>query len=141
MIMFLLSEARKHLADIVSDSNKKLRLFFIKDEENSLRSWVMGEKFVELLFDSFTCQVEWEKESKLGFWTAYVPELDLWGKGDTWEEAAEDLVSAALDYMEVFLNNIPFYLNAGRKKHLPYIFRLLMLQGNRDKMREFLGLA
>ncbi len=141
MIMFLLNEARKHLSDIVNESNNKLRLFFIKDEENSTRSWVMGDKFMELLFDGFSCQVEWEKENKLGFWTAYVPELDLWGKGDTWEEAAEDLVSAALDYMDVFLNNIPFYLKAGRKKHLPYVFRLLQIQGNQDKMKEFLGLV
>lgn len=141
MLMLVLSEAKKHLADVIKESNKKLRLFFIKDEETSLRSWVLGEGLAEKLFENFSCRVELEKEPKLGFWTAYVPELDLWGRGDTKEEAADDLLAAALDYMEVFLENIPFYIGAGRKNHLPYVFRLLTTGGNKEKLKEFLGLA
>jgi len=141
LLALVLNEAKKHLADVIKESNKKMRLFFIKDEENSLRSWIMGEQLMEMLFDGVSCCPEWEKEHQLGIWTVYVPELDVWGKGETEEEAAEDLVSAAFDYMEVFLGNVPFFLSAGRKKHLPYIFSVMLMHGNRDKMREFLGLA
>jgi hypothetical protein len=141
MLKMVLGEAKEHLGEVIEDSNSKLRLFFIKDEETSQRSWVIGERLVKALFAGFSCSAELEKEHCLGFWTAYVPELDLWGRGDTREEAEEDLLSAALDYVEVFLENLPFYIGAGRKKHLPYICNLLLVMDSKNKMRKLLGLA
>ena len=139
MFMMLLSEAKKHLDYILNESNKKLRPFFIKDEENAFHSWVIGNELMEKLFENLSCRTEIEEETGMGFWTAYIPELDVWGRGNTMDEAVEDLVLAAQDYMEVFLDNIPFYLGAGRKEHLPYIFRIFFTRGNREKLREFLG--
>jgi len=136
-----LSEAKELLAEILRKSNEQLRLFVIQEEGYPLQSWVVGEKLVEIMLEEFSCGVEWEQEKDIGIWTVYVPELDIWGTGNTKDEAAEDLVSAVQDYMEVFLESIPFYLGAGRKKHLPYIFRLLLAKGNRKKIKEFLGLA
>lgn|GEM_PF-1717827 len=141
MQLLALGEAAKDLAEVIKESNKMLRFFLIKDEQSELQSWVLGERMAEMLLQDFSCRVEWEKEHKFGIWMVYVPELDVWGKGDTEEEAAEDLVSAAVDYMEVFLKCIPFYFGIGRKKHLPYIVRLFLVRGNRDKIRAFLGLS
>ncbi len=139
MFMILLSEAKKQLDQILNESNKKLRPFFITDEDNSFHSWVISNELMEKLLENLSCCTEIEKESNMGFWTAYVHELDVWGRGNTVEEAVDDLVSAVQDYMEVFLDNVPFFLGAGRKEHLPYIFRVLFARGSREKIKEFLG--
>lgn len=135
----LLGEAKKQLDYVINESNKKLRPFYIKDEENALHSWVIGNELMEKLFEGLHCRTEIENEVKMGFWTAYVPELDVWGRGSTLEEAVDDLVQAVQDYVEVFLANIPFYLGAGRKEHLPYIFRFFFARGNREEIRDILG--
>ncbi|MGI6307102.1 MAG: hypothetical protein ACOX1X_00550 [Dethiobacteria bacterium] len=35
---------------------------------------------------------------------------------------------------------MPFYLSAGREKHLPYILRLALARGDREKIKTLLGL-
>lgn len=140
MVQLFLDKAGKQLPVIIEESNQKLRLFIIGDQSSSLQSWVLGERLAEVLLESFSCRVEWEREHIFGIWMIYVPELDLWGTGDTKEEAVEDLVSAAEDYREVFLKCIPFYLSAGREKHLPYILRLALARGDREKIKTLLGL-
>ena len=140
MVQLVLNEAEKQLATIIQESNQKLRLYSIGEQESSLQSWVIGERLAEILLKNLTCQAEWEKEHIFGIWMVYVPELDLWGTGETKEEAAEDLISAAEDYREVFLKCIAFYLGAGREKHLPYVLRLALARGNREKIKKFLGL-
>ncbi len=146
MVQFPLNEVEKQLAAIIEDSNHLLRIFFIDGQEPAdgqkpfAGAWVIGERLAGILLEKYSCQVEWEKEHIFGIWIAYVAELDLWGTGDTKEKAAEDLISAAEDYREIYLNCLSFWLGAGRQKHLPYVLRLALLRGNREKIKEFLGL-
>ncbi|MGI6307101.1 MAG: hypothetical protein ACOX1X_00545 [Dethiobacteria bacterium] len=88
MVQLFLDKAGKQLPVIIEESNQKLRLFIIGDQSSSLQSWVLGERLAEVLLESFSCRVEWEREHIFGIWMIYVPELDLWGTGDTKEEAA-----------------------------------------------------
>ena len=140
MIQFSLDEAGKQLPAMLEESSQKLRLFLIGAQDSSLQSLLLGTRLAEILLKNYSFEVEWEKEPVFGFWMVYVSELDLWGTGNTKEEAAEDLVSAAEDYREVYLQCIPFYLSAGREKHLPYVLRLLLARGDRKKIKMLFGL-
>ncbi|MGI5823508.1 MAG: hypothetical protein ACOX6Z_06140 [Dethiobacteria bacterium] len=140
MIQLFGDEIGKQLQYILEESNQRLRLFAIGARDSSLQSWVLGKRLAEILFKSYACEVEWEREEIFGLWMLYVPQLDLWGTGDTKEEAVEDLIAAAEDYREVYLQCISFYLSAGREKHLPYVLRLALAGGDREKIKTFLGL-
>lgn len=140
MIQILGDEVGKQLPYILEESNQKLRLFAIGARDSSLQSWVLGKRLAEIIFKSYSCEVEWEWEEVFGLWLLYVPELDLWGTGGTKKEAVEDLIAAAEDYREVYLQCISFYLSAGREKHLPYVLRLVLAGSDREKIKTFLGL-
>lgn len=54
----------------------------------------------------------------------WLPELALYGRGSSYEEAREDLVEETRDYVEDFLADADDYLHApNRRDHLPHVVR------------------
>lgn len=134
-------EAKKNFSYILHEAGEHLKLFPIKNAQrhDAARIWVVGEPVIETILEGLRCTPEWEEDVEQGHWTVYIPELDIWGQGKTREEAADDLVTAALDYAAVYAEDVPFYLKFGRKHHLPFVWRLLLLGKEREKVKEFLG--
>lgn len=97
-----------------------------------LDSWLKGLSF----------SVEWEEDqSGIGGWTVYIPEIDVFGDGDTKEAAVDDLIGAAMEYAELYMAKPAFYWEAGRAAHHPYLRKILraFTTGGRNKVREILG--
>lgn len=134
-------EAKKNFSHILHEAGEHLKLFPIKNAQrhDTTRIWVVGEQVIAVLLEGLCFKPEWEEDKEQGYWTVYLPELDIFGQGKTREEAAEELVTAALEYADIYQGDIPFYLKVGRKSHLPYIWRLLLTGGDRNKVKEILG--
>ncbi len=57
----------------------------------------------------------------------WLPELGLYGRGPTFEEAQEDLLAEIRDYVDEYLAETQLYLRApNRAEHFPFIMRALV---------------
>lgn len=70
------------------------------------------------MLDSHAFHPQWEEDTEQRLWTVYVPEIDVWGQGPSREDAAGDLVGAALDYADVYRHDTDFYAKVGKAGHL-----------------------
>jgi len=69
---------------------------------------------------AFSTEVFFETDA-VSIW---VPELDLYGRGATFEEARADLVEEVADYVDEFLEDATLYLRSpNRAAHFPWVLR------------------
>lgn len=100
---------------------------------------IIGEEAMQLILSRFTFTSQWEEDRDQGLWSVHVPEIDVWGQGETREQAAEDLVTAAIDYADVYMDDVPFQIKVGRGEHLSYVLRIHQEGGDRQAIRRVLG--
>ena len=61
------------------------------------------------------------EEESISIW---LPELEVWGHGETFAEAKEDLLAEVRDYVDEYLDEPERYLGApNRAHHFPAIIR------------------
>lgn len=63
-----------------------------------------------------------EDGSGMSLWQ---PTLGLHAQGETVEEARREMISAALDYADHYLNRLDYYLHTERAAHLPYVLMIV----------------
>jgi hypothetical protein len=60
--------------------------------------------------------------------SVWLPELALYGRGESFEEAQQDLVHEVREYLDEYLDDAPLFLRApNRADHYPYVIRALVV--------------
>lgn len=76
-------------------------------------------------------------EAAEGQFVAYCPELDLATAGDSVEEALDDLVEMAVEYAQLYIDELALYSNSpNRATHRPYIQAIASRSFDRGEVRK-----
>jgi hypothetical protein len=68
----------------------------------------------------------------------WLPELALYGRGPSFDDAQDDLVDEVRDYIEEYFADAALYLRArNRADHFPYVLRALLADSD-DRLRDVL---
>jgi len=89
------------------------------------RAVLMGaEELDRLLIDyEFNPEVFFE-EDVVSVW---LPELALYGRGESFDAARDDLIDEVRAYIDEYVGDAPLYLRApNRAEHFPYVMRALV---------------
>ena len=74
-------------------------------------------------------------------WTvALENNINLYGEGKTREEAIEDLIDSAIEYATIYKEKSDLFCRLENMDKLVFFIRILICQGDRDKVRFLLGL-
>lgn len=140
-MVFAVGDAKKEFSRLVRESSEQMRVFTVQNAQRhgAKAAVIISEETMDLILQRFTFIPQWEEDREQGLWSVYVPEIDVWGQGETREQAAEDLVSAAIDYADVYMDDVRFHIKVGRQDHLPYILRIYRTGGDRQAVREALS--
>lgn len=65
--------------------------------------------------------------------------INLYGEGKTQEEAVENLIDSAIDYAILYKEKSDLFCRLENLDKLVFFIRILICQGNRDKVRFLLG--
>ncbi|AGL00513.1 hypothetical protein [Desulfoscipio gibsoniae] len=119
---------------ILADTKRK------DDKPVSLISTVLLDELCETKTFSF----EWidEPTEETEHYSLYNQETGVYGVGPTKREAIEDFIDNIVDYTEVYLNDLPFYLSPSgdRRAHYWYLRRIIRCKGDRDQIYRVLDL-
>ena len=107
----------------------------IERSGNELAFLIGVAELEELLSDlAFGPEVFFEPEA-VSIW---LPELALYGRGQSFEEAMEDLVDEVRDYVDEYLSEAPLYRRApGRAEQFPFVIKALVADAS-DRLSETL---
>jgi len=115
------TEARKRWADVFSQAVEAHWPVPI-ERGGDERGLLIGFDEVQLLLDryAFSTEVFFEADA-VSIW---LEELELYGRGETFQEAQVDLVDEVKAYIEEFLNDARLYLRSpNRARHFPWVLR------------------
>jgi hypothetical protein len=115
------SEARKRWADVFTQAVGNGAPVAIERGRDE-RGLLIGFEELRLLLDRFpfTTEVFFEGDAV----TVWLTELELLGRGPSFDEATEDLVSEVRAYVDEYLADARVYLHApNRRAHFPWIVR------------------
>ena len=134
--------AKSQFTELVRGSSEAFKVYRVKNglRRNAPGSLILGEDALRMLLAQFQIHPQWEEDGEQGLWTVYAPELDVYGQGSTREEAAADLMEAAQEYAELYLEDPQFNFKVGRKDHFPFVILVALAAGNPDQVRAALGL-
>lgn len=115
------TEARKRWADVFSQAVESGRPVPI-ERGGDERGLLIGFEEMKLLLDpyAFSTEVFFEPDA-VSIW---LPELEIYGRGPTFEAAEADLIEEVNAYVEEFLADARLYLRApNRSAHFPWVIR------------------
>jgi antitoxin YefM len=115
-----ITEARRTIGPLFSDVVGERRPALI--ERRNQAGLLVGEDDAVDLLSPYEFHTEVLLEgAAVSFW---VPELALYGRGSSYEEAAADLVDEVREYIDEYWAEIDRYRQApNRADHFPYLFR------------------
>lgn len=89
------------------------------------RAVLIGAEELDRLLLDFTFHAEVFFEG--GVVSVWLPELALYGRGESFDDARDDLVQEVRDYVDEYVEEAPLYLRApNRADHFPYVMRALV---------------
>jgi antitoxin YefM len=121
VVAITVSEARRRWADVFSQA-VEARWPVPIERGGDERGLLIGFDELNRLLDpyGFSTEVFFEPDA-VSIW---LPELQLYGRGATFEDAQADLVIEVNAYVEEYLADAPLYLRApNRSAHFPWVLR------------------
>lgn len=136
------AEAKKHFPAIVREASENLKLFRVANAQRreAPRALVIGEEALRALIGEIRLTPEWEQDVERGLWSVVLPELDIYGQGPTRDEAAADLIEAALEYAALYLEDAALYFRFGRRDQYRYVLAIALAAGDRAALARLLGI-
>jgi antitoxin YefM len=115
------TEARNRWADVFSQAVGERRPVPIERGGHE-RGLLIGFDEVKLLLRPYTFSTEvFFEPDAVSIW---LPELQLYGRGQTFEDAQADLVEEVTAYVDEFLTEATLYLRSpNRSAHFPWVLR------------------
>lgn len=141
MQMFSTSTARDKFAELRREALKG-REILIEDskQHNSPLISIISTELLDTLTETFVFAPRWAHDED-GSFTVSLDEIDIIGYGDTQEEAADVLATAATEYAELYFTELPFYFSpiVNRSSHFAYLRRIARCNGEIAKVKKVLG--
>ncbi|MGD0856489.1 MAG: hypothetical protein ABSA18_11870 [Dehalococcoidia bacterium] len=141
MKMLSASIARDRFAELRREALKGQEILIEDSKQlNSPLISIISTELLDSLTDSFVFAPKWEEDED-GSLTVSLDEIDVIGYGETREEAAEVLATAASEYTELYFSELSFYLSpmVNRLSHYPYLRRIARCSGDIAKVKKVLG--
>jgi hypothetical protein len=129
------TDARKHWSSFFSRAVHD-RWPVLIERGRDERGLLIGSNELELVLShhEFHPEAFFEPEA-VSIW---LPELALYGRGPSFEDAQNDLVDEVRDYIEEYLADAALYLRApNRADHFPYVLRAFLADSD-DRLGEVL---
>lgn len=136
------SEAKRHFTQLHQQASEELQTFIVGDGpgKDAKLSVTLGAEALEALLEDVKFTHQWIQDTENDGWTVVIPELDVYGEGETQEQAALDAVEAAEEYARLYGEDSRLYFRAGRRHHYRYVLRLLLALARQEDLRVVLGL-
>lgn len=118
-----ITEARNTISALFTSAVLGHRPAFLERQERM--GLLIGEEDAEQLLERYEFHPEvFFEQNAVSFW---LPELELYGRGQSYDDAEADLIEEVRDYIEEYWAEIDRYrLAPNRGGHLPYLLRALL---------------
>ncbi len=110
-----------------------------KDEKSSQVSHIRKDILEHLALQSGKYDIVKTFDNELNVWTVAINEINLYGEGNTENEAVEDLIDSVIEYASLYKEKSDLFCKVESLDKLVFFIRILLCQGDREKIKKLLG--
>ena len=134
------STAKSKFSDYFHQASKGLEVITRNQTSNEIVS-LLSTPMVSAMLDNMKFTIEETVDEELdNVVTIAVNELPVYGEGKTREEAIVDLIKTALEYTEIYLDQIDLYSRVDSPMKQAYMLKLIRCGMDETALRKALGL-
>lgn len=136
-----IAEAKKHFPSIIREASENLKLYRVANAQrrDAPRAVVIGEEALRVLIGEITFSPQWEEDTEHGLWSVVVEAIGIYGQGPTRDDARGDLLEAAIEFADLYLEDIAYYFRHGRKDWYRYALAIALAAGDQEKLVSLFG--
>ena len=139
--MRALLEAKFNIKDVKNYSiklNGILEKYINKNESKKEEVNHIKTSYINFLMGFFRFKPD--IQMKENFYVINLNEINVYGEGDTLEEAKENLVDSVFEYINIYTNKIHIFHEFESVERQAYMLKLIRCNGDRDKLKKEVGL-
>ncbi|AGK96104.1 hypothetical protein [Clostridium pasteurianum] len=141
---FNIRDTKRYYSDLNSAALKGLELVTFKginknakvDEEVSH----IKTLYIDYLMGFLKIDPIIELGEEVGGYTIALNEIDMYGEGDTLEEAKENLIDSILEYIDIYIDKIDLFNQVESISKQVYMLKLIRCDGDRERLKKEIGL-
>lgn len=96
--------------------------------------------YLDYLLNKVSFNPNIESGEELGGYTISVNEIDMYGEGQTVEEATNNLLDSILEYIDIYIEQIDLFSKVENTEKQIYMLILIRCNKDREALRKVLGL-
>lgn len=104
-----LSEAKKNLLHLYKWAEAGLEVVITINNSDLSNVSLVNSEILAAMFDKLDIPIVEAPDEDVGGLTIAIPNLPIYGEGNTREEAVEDLIDAIIEFREAYLENLELY--------------------------------
>lgn len=132
-------DTKKYYSELNNMALKGMEIItFNANNENEKVSHIKTS-YLDQLLAALTFKPSVELDNELGVYTVSLNEIDLYGEGNTPEEAAEDLASSIILFLAIYTDKIDLFSKAESETKQLYLLKLLRCNGDKEKIKKEIG--
>jgi predicted RNase H-like HicB family nuclease len=141
---FNIRDTKRYYSDLNSAVLNGLELVTFKGINKNVRNEEevshIKTEYVDYLmgFLKFTPIIELGEE--VGGYTISLNEIDIYGEGDTLDEAKENLLDSILEYIDIYVDKLDLFNKVESTSKQVYMLKLIRCDGDRDRIKKEIGL-
>jgi len=100
----------------------------------------LSKKIVDFLFDSLQFHISEEFDEELGIYTISADDINIYGEGNTRDEAVENLIKSIIEYAAIYVEQIDLFSKIEDITKQGYMLKVVRCVSDREKLKKELGL-
>ena len=130
-----LSEAKKSLSRLYMLAEAGLEIMITNKNSGWSNVSLVNSEILTAIFDKQDVPLVETPDENLGGLTIAIPNLPIYGEGNTREEAVEKLIDAVIEFREAYLENLELYKRSESLDNKIIMMKLLRCGDDREAIR------
>jgi len=130
-----LSEAKKSLSRLYMLAEAGLEIMITNKNSGWSNVSLVNSEILTGIFNKLDVPLVETPDENLGGLTIAIPNLPIYGEGNTREEAVEKLIDAVIEFREAYLDNLELYKRSESLDNKIIMMKLLRCGDDREAIR------
>ena len=130
-----LSEAKKSLSRLYMLAEAGLEIMITNKNSGWSNVSLVNSEILTGIFNKLDVPLVETPDENLGGLTIAIPNLPIYGEGNTREEAVEKLIDAVIEFREAYLDNLELYKRSESLDNKIIMMKLLRCGNDREAIR------
>ena len=141
---FNIRDTKRYYSDLNSTVLKGLELVTFKGINKNTKTEEevshIKKQYVDYLMNGLKFNPIIQAGEEIGGYTIALNEIDVYGEGDTLEEAKQNLLDSILQYIDIYIDKIDVFSQVESISKQVYMLKLIRCDGDRERLKEEIGL-